>query len=663
MKHFFSLFLSLFLVVSAYAQTKRALLVGIDEYPVGTWNKTHAKNNFPILKKSLITQGFSKIDTLEGRNATKKRIIEALKQMTQNAQKGDICFFYFIGHGQQMEDKYTKDESDGYDESIVPYDAKRHYEQNGYKGENHLSDDELNSLFNELREKIGVMGQLIVVIDACHSGTITRSISDEQNQDYLGTNTIMASDEYQAKITQQKSLTIENNFIEHKAQINEKIAPMIAFFGSSAKEVNYLYKLQGKMYGSLTFAFCKYFAKVNSELTYKMLFEQIRAEMMSFPVRNIPQAEGELNKYVLNGKIDKKTNFYTFRKVNSEAFIANCGSLEGISVGDKLGFFPNSVSNIMSIEPISTAIVTECTPIECTLKLTEQNEQSLSQNTHWVVPILKNIDLAKITISVKNNDKTLNKYAQLISKNNSNIESVNKSDAKLFLGYNSKNQIIIENQYAEIWDTCIKNEEDKIVENIAQSIQQYMLYEFTLQHLKDENNTALKASLQLQICEDAECQKILDTLSINSDEAKRQLKEGTFFRYIVKNEGTSPFYFNILDIQFPKISISIPNNANGVYGGDCYLESNKSLLVDLVFQVSKPYNQEMFKLITSEQIVDLSHVYDTAKSRSILDASSPLEKLLLNAKKKTRNPKEQQQVTPSGIGIHSLLIKVVEVAQ
>ena len=43
-----------------------------------------------------------------------------------------------------------------------------------YEGKNHLLDDELEVYFNDIRSKIGSEGQLVVVLDACHSGTGVR---------------------------------------------------------------------------------------------------------------------------------------------------------------------------------------------------------------------------------------------------------------------------------------------------------------------------------------------------------------------------------------------------------------------------------------------------------------------------------------------------------
>jgi hypothetical protein len=45
-------------------------------------------------------------------------------------------------------------------------------------GEEHLTDDQLQSLFSKITTKLTQSGHLLVSIDACHSGTASRGIED-----------------------------------------------------------------------------------------------------------------------------------------------------------------------------------------------------------------------------------------------------------------------------------------------------------------------------------------------------------------------------------------------------------------------------------------------------------------------------------------------------
>ena len=103
--------------------------------------------------------------------------MEALNNLAKKASLDDVVYIHFSGHGQQITD-LDGDEPDGYDEAWIPYDACKDY-SGKYKGQNHIVDDELYDFLNQLRAKIGDKGKIIVVSDACHSGSGSRGDEDE----------------------------------------------------------------------------------------------------------------------------------------------------------------------------------------------------------------------------------------------------------------------------------------------------------------------------------------------------------------------------------------------------------------------------------------------------------------------------------------------------
>ena len=57
-------------------------------------------------------------------------------------------------------------------------DAYLEYGSND-KGDRHLSDDEIAVLLRDVKKKIGFNGEILVVVDACHSGGSTRGREDD----------------------------------------------------------------------------------------------------------------------------------------------------------------------------------------------------------------------------------------------------------------------------------------------------------------------------------------------------------------------------------------------------------------------------------------------------------------------------------------------------
>lgn len=154
----------------SYAQTKKALVIGLGKQEDSSWNKINGDKDVPYVLKMLAHSGYDKgnIVTLVNEKATKQNIVMAFNHLIKRCKLNDIVYIHFSGHGQRITD-VDGDENDGWDESWIPYDA---YRKNGVhdKGEKHLIDDEIYEFLQRIRKKIGIGGKILVVADACHSG-------------------------------------------------------------------------------------------------------------------------------------------------------------------------------------------------------------------------------------------------------------------------------------------------------------------------------------------------------------------------------------------------------------------------------------------------------------------------------------------------------------
>ena len=97
--------------------------------------------------------------------------------LNENVLPGDTVLIYYSGHGVQVPDK-NGDESDGSDEAISLYDLKGTYDGDNIVWGGVLLDDQLAELINGL-----VSEDVIVIVDACHSGTVTRSFTGAKRID------------------------------------------------------------------------------------------------------------------------------------------------------------------------------------------------------------------------------------------------------------------------------------------------------------------------------------------------------------------------------------------------------------------------------------------------------------------------------------------------
>ena len=152
--------------------SRRALVIGLGVQLDKSWSKINGDNDVEPVALMLRAVGFTDIRRLSNERATKAAIVNALNTLIAQAEKGDVVYIHFSGHGQLMTD-VNGDEDDGYDESWIPYDAYRK-PCPADRGEKHLCDDELAGYMSRLRDKVGSNGTIAVVVDACHSGDSTR---------------------------------------------------------------------------------------------------------------------------------------------------------------------------------------------------------------------------------------------------------------------------------------------------------------------------------------------------------------------------------------------------------------------------------------------------------------------------------------------------------
>lgn len=146
----------------------KALLVGINDYPSAPLKGCV---NDALDMADLITTryGFnpSGVRLLCDKRATTNGIKQRLHWLC-DAGPGDRILFHFSGHGVQVtsRDKYTH-EIDGLDETICPYDFD-------WSAKRRITDTWFYRFF---RKKVAKGVRFYWIADCCHSGTMTRSLT------------------------------------------------------------------------------------------------------------------------------------------------------------------------------------------------------------------------------------------------------------------------------------------------------------------------------------------------------------------------------------------------------------------------------------------------------------------------------------------------------
>jgi hypothetical protein len=157
----------------------RALLIGVGEYPILA-KGAKLDPNLPGIDLDLDNMrqvskimGFqpSQVRVLFNGDATYNRVVHELNTWVRDGVRPeDPVLVYFSGHGTFVPDK-NGDESDGRDEVLVMSDTGRVRTKDSVTLDNVLVDDQLGALLDKVPSR-----RILVLVDACHSGTSTREI-------------------------------------------------------------------------------------------------------------------------------------------------------------------------------------------------------------------------------------------------------------------------------------------------------------------------------------------------------------------------------------------------------------------------------------------------------------------------------------------------------
>lgn len=230
-----------------------AMIVGVSHYPQNSgWKDIHSCNDVQLLKSTL-GHDFS-ITTLEDGKATYRLIKEGFSRLTTKIKNGNTVLIHFSCHGQQMLATNDKNEPDGLDECLIPYDARKTKSQS-YSGASHLKDNEISLLIKRLMQKAGPKGLVIVTIDACHSDSMNRG---DDSLHIRGTEDIFGI-ESKAQAEQLRKIYRNPDSKEITKEANE--ADVIYLSACMSYQNNYETRHNGKFYGSLTLCLCQAYSE------------------------------------------------------------------------------------------------------------------------------------------------------------------------------------------------------------------------------------------------------------------------------------------------------------------------------------------------------------------------------------------------------------------
>ena len=623
------LFLSFLSVASIYlrAQNKHAIIVAIGDYPTNAkgeevWKDLSSLNDVELVKNMLSEQKFEQdnITYLLDKDATPENLDNAFDKLISKLKKDDIVYFHFSGHGQQIADISPDkrkgvitggDETDGLDEALVLYNAPLKWPKDGnYEGEHHYSDDQLKSKLDKLRSTIGGKGQVVAVIDACHSGTSTRGTSDPAVR---GSKIICAPENWKPGLNNDKS---EGFGTDNEYKNLDDQGKLVAFFGCKSDQVNneHLPLNSSKRYGSLTYFFLEGMKKLDKNASYSNLFSEIRKNMLvEFSGKQIPEIEGDnLTQQIFSGNFIPQENFYEIDKINFNIAFLKAGLLSGINIGDEIGLYETSVNSPKDAKPIFTGTVTESDPLSAKLKLNETPDSKKNNVGLYRAFLIKRANTGaeiKVKLDLKKHQKEIESRLE----NMANIKLV-KSDyqylvKEIYDKGENKGKVII---YVGLDENTPLREMSPMTMSGADQ------YDSIVTFLKEVSKIELLRKLEIN---DLNMDFSIRVLDNNKNEIPygnlKLYSENKKYAIEIKNTGFENFDLKIISIS-TDYRINVLNKSKKIY----LTPESKAFYIPV--EVSQPYGTEQIIFLATTDPIDLSSLENLGTKINTRGDTSPL---------------------------------------
>lgn len=627
----FFLLLVFFLIgKNSNAQTKRALIIAIENYPFSSnWGTLSTLNDVTLIKNALLKQDFKEanINVITDSIADKNGIENALDQLLKIAGPGDIVVIHYSGHGQQIEDDNIDEETDGLDECIVPYGAIKSNNVSIFNeiSAGYLRDDVFGEKITMLRNKLGKKGNVLVTLDACHSGSATRGGGPKVR----GSGEPIVSSNFLKKklLLKDTSGVFKDN---NNVILNSDAAAYVVISAAQAQEPNMETKDDDfNVVGSLSYAISKSLSTLNEKLTYRALFARIEDILLNKVPEQKPVLEGDgLDDELFGGAYNPQKAFVTAKVdiTNKKLIRIDGGYISGISKGSVLSFYPAGTMSPDGVKPIVKGVVDNSKYYTSTVKLAKVIPGLDKKNLMAFVSEL-NYGTKKIKLGT---DSLSRGEATLIKTSLKNFQLVDltapydlyfgKSDSVngWALRYPGKGGVFTDN--IKIGDTA----------ELKKILKRYDRYRYLRNLTFQKPGLAAKVFL---VHVDSAGNNDYEKTKERSKLGVLEVKVGEAIRPIVINTGTNPFYVNIVDLQPDgKINAIIPYEKKSINVAEHCLVAPKDTLKitarnDFKIKISPPYGEETFKIFISADLFNLEPVLVSKKDIASRGNLKNLEKI------------------------------------
>ena len=637
---------------AADAPKKFALLVGIDHYglkytptvPSGEqWSSLDGTgNDVNLLKQELERRGFD-VKVLVNEQATHKGLIDGFRsQLVDKVQagRGDVVFFHFSGHGQQVPDNNgPPDEADGYDEALIPFDNK------GTKDyANHIRDDELGILIAETSKKTD---NIVISLDSCHSGTATRGApGDPHKLRTRGSKPMHPPAELRGQALDGAGAWVPAG--------DAKGAGYVFFSAVRAdQEANEdRDPASGATMGAFSLLLVQALHDAGPRTTYRDLMERIGAQIVVRVSDQNPQVEGDADKRLFSGQWAAPSKFFRVRPANAQGELPiEAGTLHGLLPGSELEVLPVGarsdgegkqvlarVKIVRAELGVSYAVAAKDGDLldgklfangaqaQEVLTQVQPNQLKVAIDTkrEELEPVIKQLGYVKVVPTSAL--AAVPTWDLLVTADAAGGIKIQRADGSSLPVPRAKNQPMA---------NAVAADDPQLAQRITQSIEA----QFRRNRLLSLDNADLNSKLDVGLTAHR-VDAVLETLptgakvpkvTANHGPVARDgndgVKAGQIVQLTVENRASKPCFFTVLELSADgaiSVLYPLPN-----VPGDNKLAGGEKRVLPFPYKMTPPFGDEIIKVIASEDDIDFRALEFRVKSDGATrGARSPLERLM-----------------------------------
>ncbi|MBL7852795.1 MAG: caspase family protein [Cyclobacteriaceae bacterium] len=624
---------------------KHALIIAIGAYDQRStgWQEISSQNDIPLIKSALQKQGFpdGNITVLQDAKADRAGILAALAALEQRVKAGDMVVIHFSSHGQQIPDN-NGEEVDGYDEAIVAFGApstNSYYKRSrgaDYDGSLHLRDEEVGTAINGVRSKIGKEGHVLVIMDACHSGTGTRGAAKTRGG--VPPLDIPGGAVAPTGKAEDGGFGIAGEGAVKSRGTSGEMGKMILISGAQSQEVNYETEDDsGNGVGSLSYCVSKALSNMKpGTTTYRALFAQVLSEMAVKAPKQTPQIEGDIDYAIFGGNFVAQKKYFTATQlVDNQTIKINAGRLMNISEGLTVAV-EKAGTPAPGKTPLATGKVTSVTNFEATVKLDKPTNIKNKVDV-WVFATGQLVPDVKVKVFLDSLGNTELKAALAQAIGAMGMAEVSKGVSDITVKEESSRGVVSVNLRSTAYGNYINgdipitaNSTDEAVKAITDRIQNFAQGKM----FKALNLESSDYDVRITRVIPSSTNKITDTLSYKTLVDKGNFVNvpgGTYIFLELTNWGDKVAYYNIVDIEpSGKINALLPRvQADGVQPPvtELMLNPGQKKVIPYAIRISPPYGNEVFKVIATGQAFDLASTIK-APTAATRGGGNPIQQLV-----------------------------------